>query len=108
MTDNVVELPNDFIGKEDQTRLESFGGHLIARGLATRWHWNKERRFDVAFEIYRGGPAEALLFSIRRDSDNDVFYARDEAANLRVRGKLDHVMAFVDAAAHAAHGDAPP
>jgi hypothetical protein len=107
MTDKIIELPQDFIGMEDQARLESFGGHLIARGLATRWHWNRSHGIDVAFEIYRGGVDETLFCSIRRDHAHDVFYVHGGSANLRDRGKLDHVMASVDAAAHAAHDDSP-
>jgi hypothetical protein len=107
MTDKIIELPHDFIGPEDQARLESFGAHLIASGLATRWHWNRAHGIDVAFEIYRGGADEQLFCAIRRDRDHDVFYAQGGNAGLRDRGKLEHVMAAVDAAAHAAHGDAP-
>ena len=103
----IIELPRDFIGLEDQARLESFGAHLIARGLATRWHWNRSHGIDVAFEIYRGGANEVLFCSIRRDHEHDVFYVQSGSANRRDRGKLDHVMAAVDAAAHAEHDDPP-
>ncbi len=107
MTDKIIELPHDFIGMEDQARLESFAAHLIARGLATRWHWRRVRGIDVAFEIYRGGANEVLFCSIRRNHEHNVFYVQGGSANLRGRGKLDHLMASIDATARAAHGDAP-
>lgn len=107
MTDNVVELPDNLIGKEDEAKLESFGAHLIANGLATRWHWNRERGVDVGFEIYRGGRNETLFACIRRDRARDVFYVTDRAGTPADEGKLDHIMAFVDELARVAHDDIP-
>lgn len=104
---NVVELPENFIGVEDAERLESFGAHLIAHGRATRWHWNREHGIDVAFEIFRGGPHEELMFAIRRDRDKDAFYVTDSSGRVVEEGSLDHVMAVVDSAARAAYGDPP-
>ena len=106
MTDKIVELPDNLIGKEDEARLESFGAHLISCGLATRWHWNREGGVDVGFEIFRGGPDEALFVRIRRDRAHDVFYITDPAGTRVEQGKLDHVMTVVDDLARVAHGDA--
>jgi len=97
MSGTIVELPDDFIGKEDELRIESFGSHLIAHGYATRWHWRREHGVDVAFELFRGGPDEEFLLAIKRDRAKDLFYALDAAGNRIEEGKLDHVMAVVDA-----------
>lgn len=107
MSGKIVELPDDFIGKEDEARIESFGAHLIAHGCATRWHWNREHGVDVGFELFRGGPDEELLFAIKRDRANDVFYVLDAAGKRVEEGKLDHIMAVVDALARAGRGDGP-
>lgn len=105
--DNIVELPENFIGVEDAEKLESFGAHLISHGRATRWHWNREKGIDVAFEIFRGGADEELMFSIKRNRDKDAFYVTQASGELVDEGTLDHVMAVVDAMARAAHGDSP-
>lgn len=104
---DIIDLPEDFIGKEDQQRLESFGGHLVSHGCSSRWQWNRERGFDVAFEIFRGGPAEELFVSITRHRGEDVFYATDAARKVLARGSLEHIMAVVDQAAAAWHGGLP-
>lgn len=104
---NVVELPENFIGVEDAEKLESFGAHLISHGRATRWHWNREHGIDVAFEIFRGGPHEELMFAVRRDRDNDAFYVADPAGAVVEQGSLDHVMAVIDAIVRATNGDPP-
>lgn len=99
MTDEVVRLPDNFIGKEDQARLESFGAYLIVHGLATRWHWNRRRGIDVAFELFRGGADEVRIFCIERSRANDVFVLSDGEGRALERGKLDHIMTVVDRAA---------
>ena len=39
VTDEIVRLPDNFIGKDDQARLESFGAYLIVHGcLSTSTH----------------------------------------------------------------------
>lgn len=106
MTD-IVNLPKNFIGKEDELRLESFGAHLISHGCATRWHWSRERGIDVAFEIFAGGAKERLMWYIVRDSKRDAFIAQDPEGAAVVEGALDHVMAVVDRLARSARGDAP-
>lgn len=92
----IFTLPNNFIGREDEKRLESLGAHLISHGYATRWHWSREHGVDVTFEIFRGGADESLLASIGRDRENDVFYAQDYFGDIIDEGSLDHVMAVVD------------
>ncbi len=92
----IIELPRNFIGKEDKERLESFGGHLIAHGRATRWHWNRNGAGDDLFEIYTGGPDERLSARVNRDRDLDAFCAAEASGRLIVAGPLDHVMAALD------------
>lgn len=105
--ENIVELPENFIGVEDAEKLESFGGHLIAHGRATRWRWSRRNGIDVAFEIFHGGPHEHLMFAIKRDRDKDAFYVADASGQVLDEGPLDHIMAVVDTIARAAHGDPP-
>jgi hypothetical protein len=96
MNEKVIRLPDGFIGKDDEARLESFGGHLIAAGLATRWHWSREAGIDVAFEVFRGGADERLLLTITRDRERDAFVANDGAGRIFAEGPLDRVMAVAD------------
>jgi hypothetical protein len=103
MSKKVIRLPDGFIGKADEARLESFGGHLIAAGLATRWHWNREAGVDVAFEVFRGGGDERRLLTITRDRSRDAFVANDGAGRVFAEGTLDRVMASSDELARAAH-----
>ncbi|HEU4618562.1 MAG TPA: hypothetical protein VFV10_10995 [Gammaproteobacteria bacterium] len=104
---DIVNLPANFIGKDDEQRLESFGGHLIAHGCATRWHWNREGGIDVAFDVFRGGSEERLFVSISRDRQHDKFIARNARGRLVADGPLDHVMAVVDKLARSSHRDEP-
>jgi hypothetical protein len=92
----IIELPRNFIGKEDKERLESFGGHLIAHGRATRWHWSRNGEGDDIFEIYTGGANERLSARVNRDRDLDAFCAAEGSGRLIVAGPLDHVMAALD------------
>lgn len=98
----VVKLPTDFIGKKDESRLESFGGHLIAHGAATRWHWRRSNGIDLEFEIYRGGAEEELLVCIARDRNHDIYLARDASGKEFTQGSLESVMTIVDAIARSA------
>lgn len=104
-SNNVVRLPDDFIGKEDEVKLESFGAHLIARGAATRWQWLRSGGFDVELEILRGGRDEELLARIGRDRSRRVFYAIDAWDQRIAEGPLDRVMAVVDAVARSDRPD---
>jgi hypothetical protein len=105
--DNVVKLPSDFIGKTDESKLESFGAHLIAHGAATRWHWRRSGGVDTAFLIYRGGRNEKLLVSIARDSSRDVYYANDPNGRKLTKGSLEAVMTIVDAMARSGRSESP-
>jgi hypothetical protein len=104
MNEKVIRLPDDFIGKDDEARLESFGGHLIAGGLATRWHWRREAGIDVAFEVFYGGADERPLLTVTRDRERDAFVAKDGAGRVIAEGTLDRVMASADELARAKHG----
>lgn len=105
--DKLVRLPRDFISKTDESKLESFGAHLIAHGAATRWHWQRSNGIDTAFSIYRGGPNEELLVDIARDSSRDVYYATDADGKTLTKGSLEAVMTVVDAMARSARPEAP-
>ncbi len=96
----VRRLPRDFIGKEDQAKLESFAAHLIAHGWATRWHWLESEGVDVEFLIYGGGgPGEELMARIARDSARDIFHAENALGRRLGEGALEAVMTAVHQAA---------
>lgn len=92
----IIELPNNFFGKDDRERLESFGGHEIARGRATRWHWDKDEDNDDIFQLFAGGADEYLILTLSRDRSQDACCAHDGKHNHLSSGSLDHVMAAVD------------
>ena len=104
----LFELPDDFIAGKDEQFLESFGGYLIAHGLATRWHRRQESGVDVAFEIFGGSTSEELLYRIARDHAQDVFYVADANGRRLDEGPLDHVMAAVDRLARNRSGSEGP
>ena len=103
----IIKLPGNYIGKEDREKLESFGGHTISHGRATRWHWGEDADGDDVFEIYRGGEDETLVTRIGRDREMDAFCAHDAAGNLVVSGALEHVMAELDRYFVRIHGELP-
>ena len=103
----IINLPANFIGKEDRKKLESFGGHTIAHGRATRWHWGKDTDGSDVFEIYRGGEEHILTVRVSRDRQLDAFYAQDAAGQLLASGKLEHVFAELDAYFMGLHGETP-
>lgn len=107
MTAKIVRLPDDFIGKDDQSKLESFGAYLISHGWATRWHWNRQRGFDIAFEIYIGDAHRPPSFTIKRDHENDVFYAADARGKEIRRGSLDAIMTEIDSLAQSPPDNLP-
>jgi hypothetical protein len=104
----IINLPDNFIGKEDRDRLESFAGHTIAHGRATRWHWGKDDQGDDVFEIYLGGEQELLAARISRDRELDAFCARDPAGDLIASGILEHVFAALEMYFARLHGEPPP
>jgi hypothetical protein len=103
----IVQLPENIIGKEDRERLESFGGHTIARGRATRWHWGSNDRGDDVFEIYRGGADETLAYRVSRDRRHDLFRVHDSHGAEVLSGDLERVMAGLDELLSTEHGEFP-
>lgn len=95
--DDIIKLPVNLIGKEDRKKLESFGGHTIAHGRATRWLWEKDADGNDVFKIFRGGKHERLTAVIRRNRQLDAFHAYGAAGQLLASGKLEHVFAELDA-----------
>lgn len=104
----IINLPDNFIGKEDREKLESFGGHEIAHGRATRWHWGKNAQGGDVFDIYRGGAKEQLVVQIGRDREHDKFYIKNASGKLVSSGTLDHIMAELDRYFAQIHGEEGP
>jgi hypothetical protein len=103
----IINLPDNFIGKEDREKLESFGGHEIAHGRATRWYWCKNADGADVFEIYRGGANEELVVQISRDRKHDMFCVNNASGKLISSGTLDHIMAELDRLFTQIHGETP-
>lgn len=103
----IIQLADNIISKDDREELASFGGHTIAHGRATRWHWHKTDNGDAVFEIFRGGADEELAVCISRDRKTDAFYAHDASGNMVSAGELDHVMAELEQYFIQLHGEAP-
>lgn len=101
----VIPLPENFIGKKDREKLESFGAHLIGHGRATRWHWGGDRDGGDVFEIYVGGAFEVMAARVTRDRAMGAFRARDAAGRSLSSGPLDHVMAALDRHLARIHGE---
>jgi hypothetical protein len=93
---DIIELPDNLIGIEDKESIESFGGHEISHGRATRFHWDKNENKDPVFELYRGGANEKLVIVISRERKNHKFQAVDKNGKMIVSGALDHVMKILD------------
>jgi len=106
MTD-IIRLPDNFIGREDREKLESFAGHTIARGRAARWHWGKDADGDDIFEIYPSSADNTLAVSISRNRELDAYCVRDAAGQLISSGTLDHVFAELEAYFIRMHGEGP-
>lgn len=104
---DIIRIPENFIGLEDREKLDSFGGHSIARGRATRWHWGKTEQGDDLLELYRGGADEQLTARITRSRDQDAFFAHDEHGKLISSGELDHLLAELDRHLMKLHGENP-
>ena len=103
----IINLPDNFIGKDDRERLEAFGGHEIGHGRATRWRWDKNPEGGDVFHIFRGGPNEELVVQISRDRENDAFCVKNAGGRLVVSGTLDHIMAELDRFLAQMHGEEP-
>lgn len=100
-----IRLPDNFIGKEDREKLESFGGHTIGRGRATRWHWTQDANGDDVFEIFRGGVNEESAARICRDREQDAFRACDHWEQDIAAGALEHVLAELELYFKRLHGE---
>jgi hypothetical protein len=103
----VIRLPDNFIGKEDRDKLESYAGHTIARGRATRWSWGKCADGDDRFEIHTGGADDRLAVTVSRNREQDAFYVCDAAGRLITTGPLDHVFAELEDYFIRIHGERP-
>jgi len=101
----IVNLPPNVISKEDKERLEAFGGHTIAHGRATRWHWAQDATGDDIFEFYIGGDDEVLAARISRDREHDAFLATDSQGQTITSGTLDHVFAELEDFFTRLHGE---
>jgi hypothetical protein len=103
----IIRLPDNFIGKEDREKLESFAGHTIAHGRATRWHWGRNAAGDDSFEIHTGGADDRLAVTISRDREQDAFGACDAGGRSIASGALDHVFAVLEDYFIRMHGEQP-
>ena len=104
----VIELPDNFISQNDRKALESFGGHEISLGRATRFQWEQNEDNETVFKLYRGGPDEKLVFSIERDRIENAFIAVNPAGKPILSGSLDHIMAKMDEKLLLEHGESMP
>ena len=103
----IFQLPDNFIGREDRGKLESFGGHVIAHGRATRWHWTADAQGNDVFQIYKGGADEVLAYDISRDRKRDVFLVHDHRGQEVLAGDLEQVMAGLENILATEHGESP-
>lgn len=92
----IIDLPENFISPEDRKRLESYGGHQISRGRATRFDWNKDTEGNPVFDIYRGGAHEELVTRIRRSRKQCAFQAENNLRETIASGTLGYVMAVLE------------
>lgn len=104
---DIIKLPDNFIGLEDREKLESFGGHSIAHGRATRWRWGRDQHGDDVFDIFRGGADERLAAHLTRDRKLDSFCAHDQQGKQIASGELEHVLAALDNYLMLLHGELP-
>ena len=92
----IIRLPDNIISKEDREKLESFAGHTIARGRATRWNWDKNGEGDDQFVVSSRGSDMQFTVTISRDREQDVFYAHDTVGCLIALGALEHLFAELE------------
>ena len=104
----IIELPENIIGKEDHEKLESFGGHEISHGRATRYHWSEDNEGSPVFEIFRGGADEELVVRISRSREKHEYLVHDKNGRIVTEGTLDHIMAGLDNKLAIEHGEQPP
>ena len=101
----IINLKENIISRKNREQLASFGGHTIAHGRATRWHWVMADNGDDVFKIFRGGADEVLAVCINRDRKTDAFYAHDAMGNMVSSGELEHVMAELEQYFIQLHGE---
>ena len=101
----IINLAENIISKEDREQLSNFGGHVIAHGRATRWHWDKAANGDDIFEIFIGGADEVLAIRVSRNRKMDAFYVYDANGKVISAGVLEHVMAELDRYFIQLHGE---
>ena len=107
MTETIIKLPDNFIGKEDRQKLEGFAGHTVARGRAVRWHWDRDVDGSDVFEIVAGGLERRPVVRISRSRALDAYTARDAGGFPIARGSLDHVFAELEFYFARLHGEGP-
>lgn len=102
----IIILPDNFIGKEDREKLESFAAHTIAHGRATHWQWDKDADGGDSFEIYPVGADNRLTVRISRNRELDRYFASDADQSI-VWGTLEHVFAELELYFVRLHGEGP-
>lgn len=103
----IIELPDNFIGKEDREKLESFAGHTIARGRAVRWHWDHTDNGDDVLEIYQRNSDDKPDICVTRNRELDEFRAHNAWEDLVAAGTLQHVLAVLESYFARRHGEMP-
>jgi hypothetical protein len=98
-------LPGNFFSKVDQARLESFAGHEIAHGRATRWRW-RQTDAGESFALLGDG-ADLCIAAVVRDRAAGCFRAYDGERRELANGDLAHVMAALEHYLTARHGEPP-
>ena len=101
----IIELPDNPMTPHDLRALESWGGHEISHGRATRFHWDKNENGDPVFELYKGGANEVLAMRIYRDRENHVYCVDNAAGRTIITGSIDHIMAETDQILAEDHGE---
>ena len=101
----IINLSENIISKKDREKIESFGGHTVSHGRATRWHWQKIENGDEVFELFSGGAVEVMTVCISRSRKADSFYAHDKKGNMVSSGELEHVMAGLEQYFIELHGE---
>ena len=103
----IIKLADNFIGREDREKLESFAGHTIARGRAMRWYWDKNAKGEEQFIIRCDGADITLSVTISRDRKQDEFYARGTVGGLIARGSIEHLLAKLEVYFVRLHNEQP-
>ncbi|MDT8404729.1 hypothetical protein [Sulfuriflexus sp.] len=103
----IISLADSFINVRARRQLESFGGHTIAHGRATRWHWVQSSDAGNIFEIYRGGTDETLAARVVRGKDRDTYCAYSGSDELIASGSLEHILAELEVYFSRLHGEFP-